>query len=172
MKKKNLPFGWTNERSRFIQSLNKGGMMDSTLYLSNKEYLIVLKRVREKIANRVTEARGYDDTTMGSKNTECNVGLCEDDPKIYTKEMNLWPDQYPARVSPKYTRDKQYCPLSKGHKTNGCFYSCLFFKDGLTDKKKILELYDERIAEVESKIKKGGNHERQQHNHQKAVRSG
>ena len=126
-------------------------------YLNDKEYLIILKRMREKIANLTDEAWGYDDTTIGSKHTECNVGLCRDDPEVYTKEMNLFPDQYPERVSPKYRdecgKNKHYCPLSKKHKSWGCFYDCLYFQDHLTDKTKILELYDKRIMELENENK-------------------
>lgn len=122
---------------------------DNKLHLTKEQYIIVLKRVREKIANLIDEVRGYDDTTIGSKSTECNAGLCEDDFKIYTKEMNLWPEQYPQRVSPKYRYESEYCPLSKTHSSSGCFYDCLFFQEHLTDKEKILELYDKRIAELE-----------------------
>ena len=127
----------------------------SELYLTDKEYLIVLKRLRAKIAKDTNKVSGYDDTTIGSKHTECNVGLCRDDPEVYTKEMNLFPDQYPLRVSPKYRdkcgENKHYCPLSKKHKSWGCFYDCLYFQNRLTDRKKILELYEKRIAELENK---------------------
>ena len=121
------------------------------LYLTKKEYLIVLKKVRAKIAKMEKsgeKAWGYDDTTIGQKNTECNVGLCHDDPEIFTKEMNLWPEQYPERVAPKYLQDKHYCPLSKVHHSDGCFYKCRFFKDKLEDLGAILALYDQRIAEL------------------------
>ena len=100
-------------------------------YLTNKQYLVVLGRIREKIANLTEEVWGYDDTTIGSKHTECNVGLCGDDPDVYTREMNLFPEQYPQRISPKHRGDKHYCPLSKEHKSWGCFYDCLYFQDHL-----------------------------------------
>lgn len=128
------------------------------LYLTKEEYLTVLKRVRAKIARikkSEEEVWGYDDTTMGQKNTECNVGLCHDDPEIFTKEMNLWPEQYPERVAPKYLQDDCCCPLSKRQHlgSSGCFYRCKFFKDKLRDLGVILTLYDQRIAELEGEGK-------------------
>lgn len=119
-------------------------------YLNDKEYLTILKRMREKIANLTDKVWGYDDTTIGSKHTECNVGLCSDDPDVYTRDMNLFPEQYPERVSSKYRERKHYCPLSKKRRSEGCFYDCLYFQDHLTNKKKILELYDKRIMELEN----------------------
>lgn len=125
--------------------------MKRSMYLTKAEYLAILKRMRAKIAAQAEEVWGFDDTTIGSKHTECNVGLCCNDPKVYTKTMNLFPEQYPQRVSPKYRdecgKNEHYCPLSKEHKSWGCFYACLFFQDRLKDKTKILELYDARIAE-------------------------
>ncbi len=123
----------------------------SDMNLTKRQYLTVLKRLRKKIATSTEKASGYDDVTVGAKHTECNVGLCSDDPKIYTKPMNLFPEQYPARVSSKYRRDEHCCPLSGKGVSGGCFYNCLFFKRGLTDKKRILELYDDRIREVQRK---------------------
>lgn len=125
----------------------------SDLYLTDKQYLVVLRRVRKRIAESTEEVTGYDDTTVGSKHTHCEAGLCCDDPKVYTKEMNLFPDQYPGRVSDKYRKEEHYCPLAGRKNSSGCFYGCLFFKEHLTDKKKILALYDQRIIELETKRK-------------------
>lgn len=128
----------------------------SEMNLTKRQYLTVLKRLRKKIAASTEKASGYDDTTVGCKHTHCNVGLCCDDPKVFTKPMNLFPDEYPARVSSKYRRDDHCCPLSGRSVSGGCFYTCLFFKHHLVDKGRILELYDNRIREVEKKGKISG----------------
>lgn len=128
----------------------------SDLYLTDKQYLVVLRRVRKRIAESTEEVTGYDDTTVGCKHTYCSVGLCCDDPKVYTKEMNLFPEQYPGRVSDKYRKDEHFCPLSGKGVSSGCFYNCLFFKRHLVDRGTILELYDNRIREVEKKGKISG----------------
>lgn len=128
----------------------------SDMNLTKRQYLTVLKRMRKKIATSTEKVSGYDDTTVGCKHTECNVGLCSDDPKVYTKAMNLFPEQYPARVSSKYRRDDHCCPLSGKGVSSGCFYNCLFFKRHLVDRGTILELYDNRIREVEKKGKISG----------------
>lgn len=125
----------------------------SEMNLTKRQYLTILKRIRKKISDSKEEVTGYDDTTVGCKHTHCNVGLCCDDPKVFTKAMNLFPDEYPARVSPKYRRDDHCCPLSGKGVSGGCFYNCLFFKRHLVDKGGILELYDGRIREVEKKGK-------------------
>jgi len=83
-----------------------------SLYLSRSQYVAALRRMREYL-NTVSQIDGYDDTTIGAKNTECDAGLCLDAAWLWPRDANLFPDQYPQRVSPKYRSDALYCPVKE-----------------------------------------------------------
>jgi len=126
--------------------------VDKKMYMTRDEYLYLLKKVRIRLEDKTLKVGGDDCTIIGMKNTECNVGLCDD--SLAEKSFSLFPDEFPERKSLKYFQPHQKCPMdwrpaSKAFRS-GCFYTCRFFKKGLTDKQTIKELYDKRISEVES----------------------
>jgi len=117
--------------------------------LTDEQYLQVLKSARA-VLDRITEAHAFDDTTIGHKVTESNVGLCNDG--LTTKETAKWPDEFPSRRSMKSLQAHHKCPLDKrteGDFAWGCFYHCRVFQDGLSDIEEMKVLYDEAIASFE-----------------------
>ena len=127
----------------------------SKLNLTDKRYLAALERIKVLIVDGLP-LQGYDDTTIGSKNTECTCGLCAEtkqhwpDPKDY-----LWPDQ-PDRIAPKYTHPHQACPMDKRENPdmNGCFYTCRFFNKGKNpNRDEVIAFYDHRIARIKKRMK-------------------
>ncbi len=120
------------------------------MYLTDEQHLMFLKKQRERL-NHIDKATGIDSTTIGDKYTTTNVGMCDD--SLTTKETALFPDEFPQRMSSKYTEKYHKCPLDKRKLSelgmNGCFHTCRFFKDGLRSITRIKLLYDELIKEVQ-----------------------
>ncbi len=122
-----------------------------SLYLSKERYLAALIRVRGLIASGL-KFIAYDDTTIGSKNTECSWGLCSESKKTWPDpEDHLWPKQFveTGRSAPKYLQDKHQCPFDRREKSdgNGCFYSCLYFQHRIKPtREEALALYDRKIS--------------------------
>ena len=122
--------------------------MSNDLYFTDKQYLELLIRAR-KLLDRVDKVSCYDSTEIGNKYTESNVGLCNDE-KLCTKEVALFPKEWPQRKDLKYLGNEQLCPLDSKVKYNGqgCFYKCLIFQKGFKDIKKIKRLYEKKILKV------------------------
>lgn len=124
------------------------------IYLTDSEYLNLLKRARQRL-DQVKEIRCEDSTEIGFKHTLSNVGLCDDG--LTTKEIALFPKEFPKRCSMKYQGRNHKCPLDGRKKSgilgwgNGCFFKCLLFQGHLNDIKEIKRLYDKRISDFERK---------------------
>ncbi|EOE0154449.1 hypothetical protein ACJ8S7_005102 [Klebsiella pneumoniae] len=123
--------------------------------LSDKRYLAALERIKVLIVDGLP-LKGYDDTTVGCKNTECSWGLCAQTKQHWPdKEDYLWPEQ-PNRISPKYTKEYQACPMDKRENPtlNGCFYTCRFFNKGKNPTRdEAIALYDYRINRIKKRMK-------------------
>ena len=121
--------------------------MDEDIFLTDQQYLTTLKLGRN-LLNTIKKADGFDCNIIGCKNTETNIGLCN--PELVTKETSLWPE----RKVMKYRKNHHKCPLDwrtlDKLGTNGCFYTCRFFKKKEFNIENIKRLYDERILEVKT----------------------
>lgn len=137
-------------------------MSATRLFMKHERYVAALERQRARIADGL-ELEYWDDTTPGDKDTHCSWGLCSRDKGAWPEAQDhLWPDAFieRGRVAPQYRVHGQLCPFdrdvnSRGEVRNqgepmGCFYRCLFFQAQRLgpppDRKRSLELYDERIA--------------------------
>jgi hypothetical protein len=139
-----------------------------SMYLPQDRYIAALERQRARIEGGL-ELEYYDDTTIGAKETHCSWGLCSHDKEAWPDpEDHLWPGQFveEGRVAPRYQVKGQLCPFdtdqnARGHirdvgDPQGCFYRCRFFQARTLratlgpppDRKRALELYDERLAKV------------------------
>lgn len=132
---------------------NSGGVVEQNLYLTDSQYLGLLTKVRRGL-DEINKADGFDKTCTGDKDTQVNIGLCSDE---WTERDNaLWPDDFPRRRDMKYPERHHKCPLdwresslkTDGGVKNGCFHSCMYFKQGLKDIRKIKHLYDLEIEYV------------------------
>ncbi len=100
----------------------------SNLYLTNKQYLEALVRLKNIVNS--TKLSYYDDTTPGDKDTSCTWGLCQESIKLWpTAELHLWPKDFPGRLAAKYRKKNHVCPNDyDSTNENGCFYHCKFFQ--------------------------------------------
>lgn len=111
--------------------------MSKNLYLTDDQYLCLLAKIVEAVEQEDFIPSCDDDTTIGSKHTGSNCGLCNDD--FATLETAMFPDQFESgRKSMKYRQDHQLCPFDKrtldDNLFNGCFYTCCLFHDGFLPK--------------------------------------
>lgn len=124
----------------------------SNLYLKDKRYLKLLKRMKKRIATG-HKLIYWDDTTPGAKDTHNSWGLCSNDPLAYPDSKDhIWPENK-ARHAPKYRKEHQACPFDRGQNgLYGCFYRCMFFNpvnEGFEpNQSQALKLYDEQIAKA------------------------
>jgi len=142
------------------------------MYLTNEQFLNVLKRFRSQIKKRYVDAglkifgRVDDCNDYGAKTLDSNIGLCNDSPFLWKKEERLF-DRTLSRcysgkdpmiayttISPKYKRTYQFCPfrIDKKEIYNGCFWSCKLKKESISPEIAIEE-YDKLIAIWEKIIK-------------------
>lgn len=134
-------------------------MVDSTL--TKHRYLAALKRFRTRIANGL-ELVVWDDTTVGSKDTENSWGLCSRTPESWPdKEDWIWPKRELIDGRVYGIKDPPYgclCPFDRndgagGFKNEswGCFHRCMFFtpQGPKPDREEALRLYDIRIKDHE-----------------------
>lgn len=131
--------------------------MGKDLYITDMEYLQLLQKIKEVVNKPDFKPTWYDSTTMGDKYTETNCGLCNDN--FTTKDTAMFPDQFPQRKDMKYAKSEHKCPFDFRKKVgwNGCFYTCWFFKRGLTNLTKIRQLVDEQIQRGLNNEKHNGN---------------
>ena len=139
--------------------------MERSLYLTDEQYLELLKRIRKDLDK--IESIFVEDSTV-------NVGLCAGvlsksgnwyKDKYVTLETALWPEAFkkigkvqcenPQMFKMKYRGDGHSCPLDerKGA-TDGCFYHCRAFKNRKLGVEEVKRLYDERIREVDDEFRK------------------
>ncbi|MFA5365777.1 MAG: hypothetical protein WC325_11410 [Candidatus Bathyarchaeia archaeon] len=133
--------------------------MDRTtddIYMSNVLYLQALKNLRKHV--EAVKFSAEDCTDVGNKHTHCSWGLCCDDLNVFTKEMMLFPKEYPKRHTPKYLQRSQKCPFDKAAHPDGgigCFYRCRFHdkfnkrKPTEPNREEALKTIDELIKKVE-----------------------
>lgn len=113
-------------------------MSRDDLYLTDAQYVEMLRRMRQIVSAPNWVGTGHDDTTPGDKSTTTNGGLCAD--RLYaTPETVMFPSQFPHRTSLKYRREEHLCPLDErmtdpkkrgmnGGGSWGCFYTCRIFR--------------------------------------------
>lgn len=116
---------------------------DKKLYLTDEQYLGILDRLQKRIEDN-SPLVYRDSTTPGDKYTYCSWGLCSADKVIYpTPDLQLFPDHFPERISPKYTTRRHLCPFDKRDvlkHAGGCFYHCRIFRDGPVTREQALNL--------------------------------
>jgi len=124
--------------------------------LSPDRILVALKRLREKVSS--SKLSGYDDTTVGCKNTECEWGLCSDSPKLWSDAQDhIFPYEFLNRERVTPLQSKGVCPLQvESDNSSGCFHSCRFFQSRKyraewpqLDKDSVLARIDAKISELE-----------------------
>jgi hypothetical protein len=133
--------------------------------LSLRSYLNALKVQRQKIVDG-KKLSGFDDTTVGDKDTQVTWGMCHEDPDLFPDpEDHRWPYEFKSRgrYAPKSMPHR--CPFRRVPRFNkgevdktspdGCFYECAFFRGQKPQKEQALAWYDEIILEVEARISKG-----------------
>lgn len=94
------------------------------LYQSDASYNACLVELKRRVKEGV-DLHAYDDTTRGSKNTECTLGLCDDSIEdardgVYSRKHHHCPHD-----SRYFTRDGQ--PTGVIPDLNGCFHTCRVF---------------------------------------------
>jgi hypothetical protein len=127
----------------------------SGLYMRNSEYLAAMERLKKIVSEKKLDF--FDDTTPGDKDTSCTWGLCQDSIELWpTKELHLWPREFPQRLAPKYLKKHHVCPNDYDPTNeNGCFYHCKFFQrkaDGW-GRQEVLTKIDELITGFKKKYK-------------------
>lgn len=123
---------------------------EKDIYLTDKEYFMLLLKMRGVLNRKDFKADAYDSTVVGCKYTESNIGFCNED--FTTKETALFPHLWPERKSMKYRRSHHHCPFDlrepSGEFRNGCFYTCYLFKKGKVRKKISLKYLKERVEHI------------------------
>lgn len=141
--------------------------------LSHERYVAALKRQRNRIAAGLPLVY-WDDTTVGSKDTEHSWGLCSSDLGAWPdREDWIWPEREPdmrahstlTNNEPPYGQARVYgvksapegcqCPFDRNDNETmkdlswGCFYRCMFFspRGPKPDRDEAIRLYDIRIKE-------------------------
>ena len=155
--------------------LTKGSKMeDNDIYLTDEQYLDLLKKVREDL-NRIKKIVAIDSDQTGNKHTFTNCGLCTGyigrgecwsrDTHV-TMETALFPEDfkkkgktrpYPQQFSMKYRKDQHRCPLdskkgSRDAMASGCFYRCMIFQRKFRTPtiKEMKRMYDKIIQKAEA----------------------
>lgn len=106
--------------------------LDESLYLTDKQYMVILLKIRARVSEDNFRPYCYDSITLGDKFTESNCGLCNEE--FTDRETALFPEQFPERTTMKYRRENHKCPFDTREKPDslgwgiGCFYKCFLFK--------------------------------------------
>lgn len=122
----------------------------SKLKLTNAQYLIAMQNLRAFVESGA-QLSGFDDCTIGAKDTQCTWGLCGDNVKVYPfSTMHIFSEQFPQRLSPKHREQHHRCPFENPNgkdQTSGCFHRCRFFLEGQRPNKAgWLQWFDEALA--------------------------
>lgn len=107
-------------------------VVNDGLYLTDEQYLRILKRIRVTVTSEGFEVGCSDCTLVGQKSTDSNCGFCND---AYTeRDMALFPDQFPGRRTMKYRGKNHRCPFDMRDNPDilgwgyGCFFECYLFR--------------------------------------------
>jgi hypothetical protein len=146
--------------------------VDTSMYLTDAQYLDLMKRIRADLG-KVKKIIAIDCNEIGCKHTLTNVGLCAGEEteggwskdKYTTRATAMWVKEFdrigksryehPQMFTMKYRQDRHRCPLDKRRTADGlgygcsCFYHCRAFKDKKLTIAEVKKLYDEQIALVE-----------------------
>ena len=129
--------------------------MGKDLYLTDKQWLSILYKIRDTISKPGFKPGGCDSTEPGNKYTETNCGLCNDN--FTTLKTSLFPEEFKdGRTTMKYTEDHQICPFDTRPRDSdhfsGCQYTCGIFNKKLLKGNKLLDLVNETIIYAEEII--------------------
>lgn len=123
---------------------------NENIYLTDEQYWELLIKIYKTVSASGFDPQGYDSTSFGDKYTETNCGFCNDN--FTTKETALFPDDFPERKSMKYGEIHHKCPFDSRPMNkldiNGCFYTCLIFKNPSIKTSELITLINERRKEV------------------------
>lgn len=117
------------------------------LYQSDASHNATLLELKRRVATGVS-LHAYDDTTRGSKNTECTLGLCDDSIEEMRDGVYARHEGHNCPHDARYfTKDGE--PTGKtGRDLNGCFWTCRVFQrkhrgGSVIERIKAIQLIDE-----------------------------
>jgi hypothetical protein len=115
-------------------------------------YVAALERFKKFIEGG-GELKYYDDTTTGSKNSECTWGLCDQSPEMWPeKKDHTWPHSFETegRSAPLLPPEGHGCPMDKREKKSrwGCFYHCRVFQGPKPDRQEAIQLYQVSLEKL------------------------
>ncbi len=129
--------------------------MRRDLQLTDEQYLALLYQIHQVVTHRSFKPEFEDSTTPGNKYTQSNCGLCND--HFGTKEMMLFPEQFPQRVSLKYRQGHHHCPFDRRPLEEdcsiGCFYHCRLFQRRQSRIPELIQAVELTIKWAKSRIK-------------------
>src|ERR1700722_19606805 len=101
--------------------------MRKPLEQSDDSYKATLQELERREQTGVP-LKYYDSETIGAKNTECTLGLCDDVIQgsmdgVYRKKEHACPHDKRA-----FTAEGNFLPFDKYEMLSGCFYTCHIFK--------------------------------------------
>ena len=124
-------------------------MSEDDLYLTDTQYLKILKKIKETVDQENFRPNYFDSTFTGDKYTESNCGLCNDN--FTDKETALFPEAFPNRKSMKYSLAHHKCPFDQRNQptdSKGCFYYCYLFQNKKHDLKLMRKMVDNLLSAV------------------------
>ena len=141
-------------------SLNWGHIHWDNTDMPVSEYRIALERqlARLKQGMRII---GYDDTTIGDKNTECTGGMCWEGEELWGGRlaMRFMPAEGPHNGKQRARYRPLACPLDRRDNPSrwGCFYHCRFFNPEKEAKRittpEAIPLYEAALARLDEDTK-------------------
>lgn len=126
--------------------------MNEELYLTDEQYLCILKKIEATIAQDGFRPSCFDSNALGDKYTESNCGFCCDE--FTDKDTAMFPDRFPERKSMKYQGKNHRCPFDVRKEPgilgwgSGCFGDCYLFQNRRYDIKLMREMVDRVIEDV------------------------
>ena len=122
----------------------------TSMYLSRAQWFHAMKRLRQLIV-KGRPLTGFDDTTIGCKDTQCHWGMCGRTKEVWEDDCRMWPDR-PVEHAVKYSPPGALCPLDRRESggPQGCFFSCRYFSPKKGDEKLtkefVIKLFDSRLG--------------------------
>ena len=124
------------------------------------EYRIALERQLARLKQGIT-ITGYDDTTIGDKNTEGTGGMCWEGEELWGGRlaMRFMPAEGPHNGKQRSRYRPLACPLDRRDNDShwGCFYHCRFFNPEKGKKRittpEAIPLYEAALARLDKDTK-------------------